>query len=176
MMRSQKCRQEFIIQSKQLNEFYLMGVFKPIIDEPNFFFIEIFGQFNNYPMKVKIKLEKELFENETEVFRLIEIQNTKFKKKVTFLIYSYKRIILLTFQSKKKNLTFSKVLYKNVESQIGISFCQFNKFLIVPNKKRIEFWDKTMTHEIHSINIENKILGYHLIPQDNSLIIYDKYR
>jgi hypothetical protein len=68
------------------------------------------------------------------------------------------------------------MIYQRVESQLEITYCPKQKHFYVPSEDVLEIWDRTFSYKIYSIELENKIKCFLRIPEDDLIILYDKYR
>ena len=144
----------------------------------NFFYLSIFISLHSRIQKAKIKLEEDFSDNELENFRLIEVFNKKRNKKGVhfFLVYSHKRILMFALNSKKGRINISKMIYQKIESKMEIVYCPVQKHFYVPTEDFLEIWDRTFSYKIYSIELENKIKSFLRIPEDDVIVLYDKYR
>lgn len=127
--------------------------------------------------KAKIRLDEGLGDTETERFKLVEVYNPKRSKKgrFFFIIYSHLRILSFEFNSKKGQISVSKILNQKVEAELGLVYCAAQKQFLVPSENSLEIWDRTLSYQIYAIGLKNKIKGFLRVAQKDLIVLYDKY-
>lgn len=164
--------------SKTLENTFILCFNEKIEDSQLEFLFRIMILQNGRKIKAKIKLEEDFSDNDLEYFKIIELPNAKRNKKnlFYFCIYSHKRRMLVNFDANAQKLEILKITYNRMEQDLNPVFCSTNKVMYVPSEKFLEIWDRTCSHKIYSIELENTIKAFLPIPEKNLVILYDKYK
>lgn len=187
-VRSQTRRNTKFLKSKRNAECVLIlkglpnaTVFcESILDSPteDTYTFNVHFQYIDQYEKIKIKMEEGGLENELEVFKIMEIPNKKRnnKNKHNVLIYSQIKMILVSINSKTMEINIAKVIDQNVEKNTEIAYSESLKFFFVPNEEYLDIWDRTFTHKVYSVPLKNKIKGFKVLSEKETIFLYDNYR
>ena len=73
-------------------------------------------------------------------------------------------------------INIAKVIDQNVEKNTEIAYSESLKFFFVPNEEYLDIWDRTFTHKVYSVPLKNKIKGFKVLSEKETIFLYDNYR
>lgn len=169
----QDIRTECFLISKCLQDCYIICQSAVAKESNNTYYFTIYVYYQGRIEKAKIKLEENFSESMFEIFKIIEAPNAKRNRRGSckFLIYSQKRILIFTFETKTKKISISKLIYQQVEVHMDLIYCEKQKHFLVPSEDSLDVWDRTFSYKVYSIELNNKIKGFVKVPDSDIILL-----